>query len=61
MDQLPKFSGENSTQTVESWIGRVDDKSAVYDWTPEEKILAAKRALTLTAKRWLEIQRGMHT
>ena len=46
IDQLPKFPGEDITQTIESWISQVDDESVVYDWTLEKKFLAAKRALT---------------
>ena len=43
-------AGVDNTQAIESPIDQMDDESAFYDWTPEEKILSAKPALTSTAK-----------
>lgn len=59
MDQLPKFSAEDSAQTVKSWADRIEEEAKLYAWTAEETFLAAKRALTGTARRWLESQRGL--
>lgn len=59
MDQLPKYSAEDAAQTVKGWVDRVAEDAQLYAWTDEETFLTAKRALTGTARRWLDSQRGL--
>ena len=58
-DQLPKYGATDPSQTVGAWIERVSEDAAVYGWSEEETLLAAKRALIDTARRWLDSQRGI--
>ena len=51
MDQLQKYSADSRTQSVQSWIERVDEDAEIHAWSMEEKFIAAKRALEGTARR----------
>ena len=54
IDTVPKYSATDPTRTVQKWIGRVYEDPEVNGWTYNEKFVAAKRALTGAAQRWLD-------
>ena len=59
IDTVPKYSATDSSQTVQRWISRVNEDAEVKGWTEHEKFVAAKRALTGAAQRWLDSKQGI--
>ncbi|KAI5645159.1 hypothetical protein NE865_02707 [Phthorimaea operculella] len=60
-DLLPKFSGQDKTQSVDQWIQNVEDHAEIYSWSPLQQLLVARRALTGTAALWLRAERPHKT
>lgn len=52
---IPKFSGDKK-QNVEKWIAKFEENADVYEWTERAKLVYAKRLMTDTAKRFIELE-----
>lgn len=59
MDELPKFSADDSTQPLKSWLKQVSSISTEYGWSQEETCLAATKALGGLAKLWFDSQESI--
>lgn len=60
-DQLPKFSAEDRSQPIKAWLRRVEDDAFMHAWSPEQKLVAARRALTGAARKWLDSHSNLST
>lgn len=57
-DALPKFTG-SSTSNIRMWVNSVSEEAAVYGWSQQHTLIAAKKALDGLARDWLVNQRPM--
>ncbi|XP_048508118.1 uncharacterized protein LOC125500229 [Athalia rosae] len=53
---IPKFSGDDRAFPVEKWIGLLEENSRLFNWTPLQTLVFAKKALEGTARLWLDGQ-----
>ncbi|KAL0902510.1 hypothetical protein ABMA27_000364 [Loxostege sticticalis] len=58
---IPTFSGRDDTYSVTRWIDDVESNAEIFEWTPLQQLLIAKRALTGTAQLWLRAERPHKT
>ncbi|KAH9638847.1 hypothetical protein HF086_012800 [Spodoptera exigua] len=58
---IPSFSGRDDTYPATQWIGEVESNAEIFEWTPLQQLLIAKRALTGTAQLWLRTERPHKT
>lgn len=58
---IPSFSGRDDTYPVTRWIDEVESNAEIFEWTPLQQLLIAKRALTGTAQLWLRAERPHKT
>lgn len=58
---IPTFSGRDDTYPVARWIDDVESNAEIFEWTPLQRLVIAKRALTGTALLWLRAERPHKT
>ncbi|XP_050563096.1 uncharacterized protein LOC126912844 [Spodoptera frugiperda] len=58
---IPNFSGRDDTYSVTRWIEDVESNAEIFEWTPLQQLLIARRALTGTALLWLRAERPHKT
>ncbi|KAL0822710.1 hypothetical protein ABMA28_004729 [Loxostege sticticalis] len=54
---IPTFSGRDNTYTATRWVEDVESNAEIFEWTPLQQLLIAKRSLTGTALLWLRAER----
>lgn len=54
---VPNFSGCDSTYPVTRWIEDVESNGEIFNWTPLQQLLVARRSLSGTAQLWLRAER----
>lgn len=54
---VANFSGEDEAYSIEKWIDEVESNAEIFEWSPLQKLLIARRSLTGTAALWLKTER----
>ncbi|KAL0838993.1 hypothetical protein ABMA28_016990 [Loxostege sticticalis] len=49
---IPTFSGRDNIYTATRWVEDVESNAEIFEWTPLQQLLIAKRSLTGTALLW---------
>ncbi|XP_037292529.1 uncharacterized protein LOC119188784 [Manduca sexta] len=52
-----RFSGEDPAYTSSKWAQDLDDNAEIFGWTPQQRLVIARRSLTGTAELWLKTER----
>ena len=60
-DVIPKFSGADKTYTVSRWIQDIEDHGEIFEWSPLQKLIIARRSLCSTAELWLKTEKTFKT
>ncbi|XP_049869527.1 uncharacterized protein LOC126378416 [Pectinophora gossypiella] len=60
LDGITKFSGDD-TESSSKWAQDLEDNAAIFDWTPQQKLVFARRSLTGTAGLWLKSEKVFRT
>ncbi|KAI5645228.1 hypothetical protein NE865_02776 [Phthorimaea operculella] len=60
-DLIPKFTGQDTDYPVTKWIQDIEDNGMVFQWTPLQQLLVARRSLSGTALLWLKSERPFRT
>ncbi|XP_048488292.1 uncharacterized protein LOC125491127 [Plutella xylostella] len=58
---IPRFSGADPTYTAAKWVEEIGDNAEVFSWSPSQKLLMARRALTGVAALWLRSEKNFKT
>ncbi|XP_048478423.1 uncharacterized protein LOC125489006 [Plutella xylostella] len=53
---IPRFSGADPTYPAARWVEEISDNAEVFGWSPSQKLLMARRALTGVAGLWLRTE-----
>ncbi|XP_028042326.1 uncharacterized protein LOC114252043, partial [Bombyx mandarina] len=56
-EAIPKFSGNDASYTATNWAQEVEDNTEIFDLTPIQQLLIARRTLTSTAAAWLRTEK----
>ncbi|CAB3222934.1 unnamed protein product [Arctia plantaginis] len=56
-DFISNFSGQDHTYSVGRWIQDIEDNTEIFEWTPLQQLVIARRSLTGTAGLWLRSER----
>lgn len=54
---ITHFSGEDKTYPSTKWAQDIDDNSEVFNWTPQQKLVIARKSLCGTAALWLRSEK----
>ncbi|XP_050549756.1 uncharacterized protein LOC126910695 [Spodoptera frugiperda] len=55
---ISKFSGdEGDTYSSTKWAQDIEDNAEIFGWTPQQKLIIARRSLTGTAHLWLKTEK----
>ncbi|KAI5638574.1 hypothetical protein NE865_08766 [Phthorimaea operculella] len=60
-DLIPKFTGQDTNYPVTKWIQDIEDNGMIFQWTPLQQLLVARRSLSGTALLWLKSERPFRT
>ncbi|CAG9117122.1 unnamed protein product [Plutella xylostella] len=58
---IPRFSGADPTYPAARWVEEINDNAEVFGWSPSQKLLMARRALTGVAGLWLRSENTFKT
>ncbi|KAG7306072.1 hypothetical protein JYU34_008653 [Plutella xylostella] len=58
---IPRFSGADPTYPAARWVEEISDNAEVFGWSPSQKLLMARRALTGVAGLWLRTENTFKT
>ncbi|KOB69394.1 putative blastopia polyprotein [Operophtera brumata] len=53
--------GVDKTYTSEKWAEDVDENAVVFQWTPVQSLIIARRSLIGVAALWLKTERAFKT
>lgn len=53
---IPKYDGQDESYTAQRWIRDIEDNSEIFEWSPTQKLLVARRSLAGTAALWLRAE-----
>ena len=56
-DFINNFSGQDHTYAVSHWIQDIEDNTEIFQWTPLQQLVIARRSLTGTAALWIRSER----
>lgn len=51
---IPEFDPSSKTQSIESWVRKVNECACIYDWNEKQTIHFALQKLVGLAKKWFE-------
>ncbi|XP_048481548.1 uncharacterized protein LOC125489551 [Plutella xylostella] len=54
---IPLFTGADPTYPAARWVEEISDNAEVFGWSPSQKLLMARRALTGVAGLWLRSEK----
>ena len=54
---VTKFSGQDKSYSVAKWVTDIDDNAEIFQWTPLQTLIVARRSLTGTAALWLKSEK----
>ncbi|XP_048488276.1 uncharacterized protein LOC125491124 [Plutella xylostella] len=54
---IPRFTGADPTYPAARWVEEISDNAEVFGWSPSQKLLMARRALTGVAGLWLRSEK----
>lgn len=54
---IRQFSAQDETHTVSMWIKEIEEHGDVFQWSPTQVLLVARRSLTGTAALWLRSEK----
>nr|XP_037872741.1 uncharacterized protein LOC105842320 isoform X2 [Bombyx mori] len=54
---IRKFDGKDKTYAVTKWIQDIEENGDIFEWTPKQRLLVARRSLTGTAALWLNSEK----
>ncbi|KAI5645647.1 hypothetical protein NE865_02314 [Phthorimaea operculella] len=60
-DLIPKFTGQDTNYPVTKWIQDIEDNGMIFQWTPLQQLLVARRSLSGAALLWLKSERPFRT
>ncbi|KAH9628862.1 hypothetical protein HF086_001097 [Spodoptera exigua] len=60
-DAVPSFSGQDKTYPVSKWIQDIEDNGDIFQWSPTQQLLVARRSLTGTAALWFRAEKTFKT
>ncbi|KOB68250.1 putative blastopia polyprotein [Operophtera brumata] len=58
---VPKYDGQDQTYPVHRWIQYIEDNGDIFEWSPTQRLLVARRSLTGTAALWLRSEKTHKT
>lgn len=58
---ITQFDGEDKTYTSTKWAQDIEDNADVFAWTPQQKLVIARRSLCGTAGLWLKSEKVFKT
>lgn len=61
MDSVPEFTGDDMTYSSVKWCQDVDDNAEIFGWTPQQKLIIARRCLSGTAELWMKTEKAFRT
>lgn len=60
-ETVVKFSGADKIFTVTAWAEEIEDNAEIFNWTPAQKLLIARRSLVGAAALWLKSEKTFKT
>lgn len=51
------FDGDDKTYSSTKWAQDIEDNAEVFSWTPQQKLIIARRSLCGTAGMWLKSEK----
>ncbi|CAG4942267.1 unnamed protein product [Colias eurytheme] len=57
LDGITKFSGDDKSVSSTKWAQDLEDNSEIFNWTPQQKLIFARRSLVGTAELWLKSEK----
>ncbi|KAF9418024.1 hypothetical protein HW555_005008, partial [Spodoptera exigua] len=60
-DAVPSFSGQDKTYPVSKWIQDIEVNGDIFQWSPIQQLLVARRSLTGTAALWFRAEKTFKT
>ncbi|KAH9630361.1 hypothetical protein HF086_004494 [Spodoptera exigua] len=60
-DAVPSFSGQDKTYPISKWIQDIEDNGDIFQWSPTQQLLVARRSLTGTAALWFRAEKTFKT
>nr|XP_049701380.1 uncharacterized protein LOC126055577 [Helicoverpa armigera] len=54
---VSKFSGQDKTHSAARWAQDIDENSEIFQWTPLQTLIVARKSLTGTAALWLKSEK----
>lgn len=54
---IRKFDGKDKTYAVTKWIQDIEENGDIFEWTPKQRLLVARRSLNGTAALWLNSEK----
>ncbi|XP_026741378.1 uncharacterized protein LOC113503545 isoform X1 [Trichoplusia ni] len=60
-DLIPKFNGQDKSYSVTKFVQEIEDNGEIFQWTPLQQLIIARRSLTGTAALWLRSERPFRT
>ncbi|CAG4907160.1 unnamed protein product [Colias eurytheme] len=57
LDGITKFSGDDKSASSTKWAQDLEDNSEIFNWTPQQKLIFARRSLVGTAELWLKSEK----
>ncbi|KAL0892336.1 hypothetical protein ABMA27_015479 [Loxostege sticticalis] len=61
IDFIPKFTGDDVTYSSTKWAQDLEDNSEIFGWSPQQKLIVARRCLSGTAELWLKTEKAFRT
>ncbi|XP_053618796.1 uncharacterized protein LOC128680073 isoform X2 [Plodia interpunctella] len=58
VDSIPKFTGDDMTYSSARWTQDLEDNAEIFGWTPQQKLIIARRCLGGTAELWLRTEKA---
>ncbi|XP_063894822.1 uncharacterized protein LOC126054177 isoform X4 [Helicoverpa armigera] len=58
---IEKFSGDDKSYSSSKWAQDIEDNAEIFQWTPQQTLIVARRSLTGTAELWLKSEKAFKT
>lgn len=60
-ETVQKFSGDDMTFSSTKWAQDIEDNAEIFGWTPQQKLIIARRSLSGTAELWMKSEKIFKT
>lgn len=58
---ISKFDGTDKTLSCSKWLQDIEDNAELFEWSPTQKLIVARRGLTGTAELWVKSEKVFKT